>query len=193
MEMKNLFLASFLALVFSSAALAAPQIKGLAAQGPDPEFAAKLSLFGQFVGDWECDFTAIQPDGSRETRSCEWHWGWILQGRAIQDVCIIHSGAELDSPLLKYGTTIRVYDPRLDAWHIVFFDPIQGDWSPFTARKVGDEIVLESGHDDGRISELVFSDIEKNSFHWRAQITIDNGKSWHVVLEMNARRAPSSE
>ena len=42
-----------------------------------------MMLFGQFVGDWECDVVLIQPEGSKINGSCEWHFGWVLQGRAI--------------------------------------------------------------------------------------------------------------
>ncbi|TIL41051.1 MAG: hypothetical protein E5Y87_03330, partial [Mesorhizobium sp.] len=57
----------------------------------------------------------------------EVHFGWVLEGRAIQDVWILparNTGAQ--SSLGKwsfYGTTLRVYDPGIDAWHIFWSDP----------------------------------------------------------------------
>jgi hypothetical protein len=44
----------------------------------------------------------------------EFHFGWILEGRAIQDVWMI--------PRRK-DRRIRVYDPRIDAWRIFWIDP----------------------------------------------------------------------
>jgi hypothetical protein len=61
----------------------AQEIRGLGASGPTSELAQKMMLFGQFVGDWECDVVLIQPEGSKINGSCEWHFGWVLQGRAI--------------------------------------------------------------------------------------------------------------
>jgi hypothetical protein len=50
----------------------AQEIRGLGASGPTSELAQKMMLFGQFVGDWECDVVLIQPEGSKINGSCEW-------------------------------------------------------------------------------------------------------------------------
>src|SRR5438034_11511737 len=60
----------------------------LGAAGPVREYADKLMFFGQFVGDWEFDMTATKPDGSQVTGKGEWYFGWVLDGRALQDVWI---------------------------------------------------------------------------------------------------------
>lgn len=59
------------------------EIRGLGASGPTSALAQKMMLVGQFVGDWECDVVLIQREGSKVNGSCEWHFGWVLQGRAI--------------------------------------------------------------------------------------------------------------
>src|SRR5438309_11111937 len=61
-------------------------IKGLGAEGPFPELKEKLMLFGQFVGDWEMDARYTQPDGTEIKAKGEIHFGWILNGRGVQDV-----------------------------------------------------------------------------------------------------------
>ena len=38
--------------------------QGLAADGPAEDRADKMMLFGQFVGDWEAEFTVYGPEGS---------------------------------------------------------------------------------------------------------------------------------
>ena len=52
--------------------VASSGIRGLEASGPAPEWATKLILFGQFVGDWECDVVQMKPDGSKINGTCEW-------------------------------------------------------------------------------------------------------------------------
>jgi hypothetical protein len=42
-------------------------IKGLVADDVDPALREKLSLFGQFIGDWEIDLQASLPDGTPVT------------------------------------------------------------------------------------------------------------------------------
>jgi hypothetical protein len=83
-------------------------LSNLHADGPAPEHAAELMLFGQFVGDWELDVTWFHPDGSTTTLPGSWSFGWILGGRGVQDVWLV--------PGREHGTTIRFYDPALGAW-----------------------------------------------------------------------------
>lgn len=172
----------------------APQ--GLAANGPIEDRADKLMLFGQFVGDWDVDFTVYEPDGAKQTEKAEWHFGWVLEGRAVQDVWIVPRRSERDhaSPIKSdYGTTIRFYDPEIDAWRVVYVSPLQGDLLTFIAREVGDEIVLE-GHDpDGSPMRWIFSNITAQSFNWRRVISPDGGKTWRLHKEMFVRRADPAQ
>src|SRR5690348_8351794 len=97
-------------------------LEGLVAHGPEPELAEKMQLFGQFVGSWETDWVGYTPDGTRQTGSGEIHFGWVLEGRAVQDVWIFPSREERQSkglPLDEYGTTIRFYDATLDGWQVI--------------------------------------------------------------------------
>lgn len=172
----------------------APQ--GLAANGPIEDRADKLMLFGQFVGDWDVDFTVYEPDGAKQTEKAEWHFGWVLEGRAVQDVWIVPRRSERDhaSPIKSdYGTTIRFYAPEIDAWRVVYVSPLQGDLLTFIAREVGDEIVLE-GHDpDGSPMRWIFSNITAQSFNWRRVISPDGGKTWRLHKEMFVRRADPAQ
>lgn len=88
-------------LSLAATALAKPrqsEIRGLNANGPAHEYADKMMLFGQFVGDWEFDLVSIRPDGTRLKGSGEWHFGWALQGRAIQDVWIARDDVSKGMP-----------------------------------------------------------------------------------------------
>jgi hypothetical protein len=46
-------------------------------------------LFGQFVGSWDLDMFAYQPDGTARSFTGEWRFGWVFEGRAIQDVLVV--------------------------------------------------------------------------------------------------------
>lgn len=61
----------------------------LHADGPNPEHAAALQLYGRFVGDWDAEITAHGPHATKHTAFGEIHFGWVLEGRAVQDVWII--------------------------------------------------------------------------------------------------------
>jgi hypothetical protein len=87
----------------------------LHAHGPDSSRAATLKLFSWFVGRWEFDVSTILDDGTTHLGEGEIHAGWVLQGRAIQDVWMIprlrdrKPGIEpLPGAGNWYGTTLRI-------------------------------------------------------------------------------------
>ena len=163
------------------------QIAGLPALGPDPKLAAKLALFGQFVGDWEItEWRNQEADGSWKTGRGELHWRWILEGRAVQDVwAVIDEDTGQPVPI---GTTVRFYDPRIDAWHSVWISPTNGVVRPFVARQVGDEIVLEGKSARGNPLHWIFSEITSTSFRWREEELRAPPSGWVMDEEMRIRR-----
>src|SRR5256885_8100986 len=96
--------------------------RALLASGPDPKLESALRLFGQFVGNWSVDVVNHLPDGTLQRLRGEWHFGWILGGTAVQDVWMVPTRAQRDDgeALVGYGTTLRFYDPKIDAWRIVW-------------------------------------------------------------------------
>ncbi|MBI2184287.1 MAG: hypothetical protein HYU39_04925 [Thaumarchaeota archaeon] len=163
------------------------RIIGLGAEGPLSDLQEKLTLFGQFVGDWDIvESRYPRPDGTEVKRRGELHFGWILGGRAIQDVWMMQ---DKDTHVaLPVGTTVRFYDPRIDAWQSIWISPVQGVVQTFVARKVGDEIVLEGKTKEGYPEKWIFSQITPNSFRWHAEETHDNGKTWMLTEEMQIQR-----
>lgn len=159
-------------------------IKGLGADGPDLALADKLELFGQFVGDWDIEAKWFLPDGTIRQGTGELHVAWILNGRAIQDVWMSHQ----QNQSVAAGTTIRFYDPDLDAWHSIWISPSQGGLRSFVARKVGSEIVLEGTTKEGLPDRWIFSDITPQSFRWRAVESHDDQKTWQLTEEMWIKR-----
>jgi hypothetical protein len=90
----------------------------LHANGPDTAHATELALYSWLVGRWDMDVTTFLEDGTTHRGRGEIHAGWVLQGRAIQDVWMIprlrdrQPGIEpLPGAGNWYGTTLRIYDP----------------------------------------------------------------------------------
>jgi hypothetical protein len=164
-------------------------IAGLDADGPWPEFKEELSLFGQFVGDWDIvEARYPKPDGTEARRRGQIHFRWILEGRAIQDVWSMID--EKTGKAIPAGTTVRFYDSNIKAWHSVWISPRQHVAQPFIARKVRGEIVLEGKTADGKYPEKwVFSEIKPDSFRWHSEETHDDGKTWTLTEEMKIRRS----
>lgn len=167
----------------------APIIEGLMAEAPDAELREKLMLFGQFIGDWEIDAEYFLPDGTRPKGKGEVHLRWILSGTAIQDVW----SGQIENPppgvpRTSFGTTVRFYDPKIDAWHCIWIAPAGGFFQTFVARQVGDEIVLEGKSRQGYPERWVLSEITPRSFRWRSFESHDDQKTWQLTEEMFVRK-----
>ena len=172
----------------------------LLADAPAADRAAKLGLYGWLIGSWEADIVTHSPDGARHRGEGEIHFAWALQGRAIQDVWMIprlkdrRSGA----PILPvagnwYGTTLRIYDPAMDAWRIYWIDPATNAFYAQIGRRRGADIVQEGMTESGWLSRWSFTEIAPRSFHWLGEVSGDKGASWRLVVEVLARRASAED
>jgi hypothetical protein len=156
-------------------------IDALRADGPAPDRAGKMALYGWLVGDWEMDAIVYRDDDTTHQGRGEIHFAWALEGRAIQDVWIL--------PGVFYGTTLRVYDPDLDAWHILWSDPLKQYYTRQIGRACGPDIVQEGRLDDGAMIRWSFTEITPESFRWLGERSLDEGATWQAQAEFRARRA----
>jgi hypothetical protein len=106
--------------------------------GPASDRAANMSLYGWLIGDWEMETVVHADDGTTHRGRGEIHFGWVLEGRAIQDVWIL--------PGVFYGTTLRIYDPGLDAWHILWSDPLRQYYTRQIGHARGKDIVQDGNN-----------------------------------------------
>jgi hypothetical protein len=167
-------------------------IKGLGADGPNIDLKEKLMLFGQFVGDWDIlEDRYTKADGTEVKMKGEVHFRWILGGTAIQDVWM--GSEEGSQKVTLFGTTIRFYDPKIDAWRSTWLSPIKGLVKTFIARKVNNEIVLEGKTTEGYPEKWIFSQITPQSFRWHSEETHDNGKTWLLTEEMQIRKVGAGQ
>lgn len=141
-------------------------------------------MFGQFIGGWSLEARWFMPDGRTRSGKGEVHFGWILEGRAIQDVFSTRKGRRL----VPTGTTLRFFDPKVNAWHCVWISPRQGAVRTFVARRAGEEIVLEGHTSGGEAEQWIFSDITRVSFRWRAVEWDKARNGWRLTEKMEAKR-----
>lgn len=162
----------------------------LAAVGPAADLVTETALFGQFIGSWDVDVIYHDADGPR-TRTGEWVFGWVLEGRAIQDVWRVpafHDAQRTGAPLFGYGTTLRFYDAALGAWNSTWHGLVKGEVIAFIGRLVGEEIHLDETVGGVDRVRWAFCDIAPDRFKWRNEQTRDGGETWTLVQEMHARR-----
>ncbi len=167
-------------------------IELLDADGPDTERAEGLMVFGRFVGSWDMEAVFWNHDGNEVAKHRgEWHFGWVLQGRAIQDVLIsppLEEQRRTSVPVHEYGSSFRLYDPKTDTWRVTWFAPISGTIVDLTGRREGDRIVLEGVEPSGMLDRWIFSDITEDSFTWTGHESVDDGRTWPLIERMLCRR-----
>ena len=156
-------------------------VEALQADHPYPEHADKLMLFGRLVGSWDIVGRFFDEGGNviREATG-EWHFGWVLEGRAIQDVLITppREGREPGQLSRSYDTAIRVYDPRIDGWRVTAVFPVYGATVNLIARAHGDEIWLEGRSPENNLFRWTFSDFSDERVHWQGFVSKDEGLTW---------------
>jgi hypothetical protein len=169
--------------------------KVLHADGPDVNRADKLALYAWLIGDWEMDVDTFPEDGTVQKGKGEIHAGWVLEGRAIQDVWMIPRLQERRAAIDQlpgagnwYGTTLRIYDPNLDAWRILWNDPATNFFSQQIARARGPDIVQEGPDPRGGSMRWTFAEIERGSFYWTAERTKDD-TNWRCEIAIRSRRS----
>jgi hypothetical protein len=158
-----------------------PMIEALHADGPLPEHAGKLMLFGRLVGSWHIAGRFLDEDGNviRETTG-EWHFGWVLEGRVIQDVIVSppREGREPGQRSTAYDTAIRAYDPKIDAWRVTVVAPIYGATVNLIAREHDGEIWLEGEGPEGSNIRWTFSEFSDERVRWQGFVSKDDGLTW---------------
>ena len=147
-------------------------LETLTSESKNVELPEEFNYFGKLIGIWKIDY--IDNSNSHSIKG-EWHFSWVLDGMAIQDVIIL--------PGFEYGTTLRVYNPGTCAWDIAYC--YTGKIMRFEASKRDDIIVLTNIEDEKR--KWVFAKIEDNNFHWQDVIVKDNGE-WHINFDLYAQR-----
>ena len=139
---------------------------------------AELDLFGRFVGQWDVDGTDTALDGSETHYGGRWDFGFILGGRAIQDV--------LYSEGLEHSTTIRM--PRGDgSWDVVYMSPMRHSVTHLFANPEGVRIVIIGAQGEWQL-RWSFNDIRPDSFVWRGEHSSDAGASFRLAEEMRLNR-----
>jgi hypothetical protein len=164
----------------------------LAASGRSPDIPEAMDIYGFLIGSWELDLVGYDDEGHVIKTIGEASFAWVLEGRAVQDVFINPRRSERgqDSPQFAnwYGTTIRIYDPSIEAWRVNWFNPHDGIRAELIGRRRGKNIVQEGKFPDGTPIRWTFGDITQNSCRWRGERLEPDGKTWRLQVEFQARR-----
>ena len=147
-------------------------IKALVSEEKNTELPETFNYFGKLIGSWAINY--IEGNNSLAIKG-EWHFSWVLEGMAIQDVIIL--------PDYEYGTSLRIYNPDTHAWDVAY--GYTGKIIRLEAKKQNDMIMLTFVNDERR--KWVFTKIEDYCFHWE-NITVKDDGEWYINAEIFAER-----
>ena len=195
MRLSELLIATLLVVVSSdsSAAVTDPNSFGeaLTSVSRSPDISPEDDLYAPLVGSWEVDTLDRKDDGTFVRGHGEWLFSRSLEGRAFQDVWIMPKrnpdGTRPNNVYNRYGTTVRMMNPKTRKWQITWFNPVSGDFDTLYARKEGSNIVQEGTRPSGQRVRWIFDQIEKNGFHWYGEAEQPDG-SWRREVEFTGTR-----
>lgn len=146
--------------------------EALASERKNDALPEAFNYFGKLVGSWKIHYA---EGGNARAIEGEWHFSWVLEGMAIQDVIIL--------PDYEYGTSLRIYNPDTHAWDVAY--GYTGKIIRLEARKQGEMVILTYTGDENR--KWVFVKIDEDRFHWQ-NVTVKGDGKWHINAEIFAER-----
>jgi hypothetical protein len=164
----------------------------LSAAGRSREIPEADDVYGWLVGSWDLDVLRYWVDVAERGIKGEVHCGWVLEGRAVQDVWIMprlpeRKGAP-EKGLDMYGTTLRVWDASIQAWRITWINPVDGRHVQQIGRRIGADIVQVGALPDGTPIRWMFTEITGDAFRWTGDVLTPDGRTWNLAGEFRARR-----
>ena len=162
-------------------------ITALPSLGPHRSLGEEARLFDRLVGTWDCDYSFHAQDGTVSHSSGELKFGWIIDGRALQDIWIGYpkDGSKDERSI---GTSVRFFDTKAKIWRVVWVAPANGLLITLQGGAEGSRIVLRGQDSDGSSLRWSFNDIQADSFVWRGEKSRDGGKSWRLEEEHQMKR-----
>ncbi|HJP58954.1 MAG TPA: hypothetical protein VJ865_03120 [Gemmatimonadaceae bacterium] len=161
-------------------------VAALGAPGPHPSLKGEARTFDRFVGTWDCDFTFHLPDGSVRMKKGELHFGWVLNGYAVQDIWTTYPTKADEEK--SSGTSFRFFDTKSKEWRVVFIQPQYSYVVSVVGGLEGDRIVLRGKDADGNPIRWTFFDMTDTSFSWHGEKSHDGGKTWALEEDHHMRR-----
>ena len=168
----------------------------LASAGRSPEIPESADAYGWLIGSWELEVLHYAGvDVSARQIKGEVHFGWVLEGRAVQDVWIMPRVTDRAGPpergMNMFGTTLRSWEPSTRAWRIAWTNPVSGHCELQSGNWNGADILQTGERADGTKTRWTLTEITADSFRWRGEALYPNRSDWILEGEFLARRRTS--
>ncbi len=139
--------------------------------------------FDFWIGEWEVSW----KEGGEAMGKGINVISTILDGKVIKEEFKVTEGKQKGYK----GTSISVFNPALQQWKQVWTDN-QQSFLEFTGEINGSKRIFKSAPKEfngkNLISRMVFKDIEKDSFTWDWESSVDGEKNWNLNWQIFYKR-----
>ena len=154
--------------------------------------------FGRLAGLWTVETEMAGMTGELvKSAPGIWAWKYAIDGFAVRDLW--YQGADNLPPYMAtlgrdyLLTANRIYDVAGKKWQVAWMANGAGsvmgaDFGTFTAALEDGKIVMTAPPGAFGLQRVVFHEIGDDSFRWRSEYSMDEGKTWRTVMRMHATR-----
>jgi len=160
----------------------------LRAASPSPALGDHANVIARLVGSWDVEYTDFRKDGTTLHRTGRLLFGWVVDGRVMQDVWIVDPwGSHAEREVY---TDLFYFDPKAATWRAASVDPYEASVATFTGRVIGDDRLSLESQDlvPNETRRWSYNDIRADSLVFRDEASIDGGKTWRLSGEYRMKR-----
>lgn len=133
--------------------------------------------FDYLIGEWDFVFQYrnVVAEGAADTWSAPIPGKWTVRktrdGLVVEDVFALEGTSD---PTISW----RVFNPTRRLWEMQGLKAMRGSWDPGISWGTGSERFVEQTFTGVSVGRIRYYNITPKSFSWRADLSLDNGKTW---------------
>jgi len=135
---------------------------------------------------WEGKWHASWPEGDSLGKGVN-ELTWVMNGKVLQENFQILEGQAKGF----MGGSLSVFQPKTNTWRQAWADS-QGGYYDFIGAFEGDKRIFKTHpkevNEKTIVQRMVFYDIQKDSFQWDWESSIDGGKTWNLNWRIDYER-----
>lgn len=147
-----------------------------------------LGMLSSLIGNWEVKDWQLNKNGEWHRQAgASWNFYAIQGNTAIRDEWQSNASATQLAP--GFGSQLRVYDPGNKTWTAAWLSSRTRTLEFYSGSEADKKVFFVSQpNEKGRITRVIFSELEENSFRWQMQWSSNTGETWTRVYKLQATR-----